>query len=162
MLGASYLPVFATRLWSPWRQEECPLHRCTLKVGTGFSVKHRWPTASVREGLWLLGRGSCHLQGLISHHRFTVSPESLGFPLVIVNYLEVWGSHPDIRGWGSMSEGLVSTCVMVNWVLTLFSVLSTTFFPFSLHLLHTQPWDRREATVFLAPPGFNSVYAGNG
>lgn len=43
-----------------------------------------------------------------------------------------------------MSEGLVSTCVMVNWVLTLFSVLSTTFFPFSLHLLHTQPWDREK------------------
>lgn len=115
MLGAVYLPAFATRLWSPWRQEECPLHHCTLKVGTGFSVKRCWPTASMREGLWLLGQGSCHLQGLISHHRFTVNTESLGFPLLIINYLEVWESHPDVKGWESMSEGLVSTCVMVNW-----------------------------------------------
>ena len=129
-------------------------HRFLSKASLAHSLHERRALAS-----W---RGSCHLQGLISHHRFTVSPESLGFPLVIVNYLEVWGSHPDIRGWGSMSEGLVSTCVMVNWVLTLFSVLSTTFFPFSLHLLHTQPWDRKKATVFLAPPGFSSVYAGNG
>ena len=127
-LGAVYLSAFATRLWSPWRQEACPLHHCTLRVGTsGFSVKHLWPTASMREGLPLLRRGRCCLQILISHHRFTVNPESLCFPPLVVNYLEkrVWESHSDIRGVGK--PGLMcwgaGECLpwMVNWVLTLFS-----------------------------------------
>ena len=115
MLGAVYLPAFTTRLWSPWRHEVCPLHHCTLKVGTGgFWAKPHWPTASMREGLWLLGRGSCHLQGLISHHRFTVNPESHSFSTSNCKLLrktcDVWESHPDVKGRGSMSEGPVSTC----------------------------------------------------
>lgn len=141
-LGAVYLSAFATRLWSPWRQEACPLHHCTLRVGTGgFSVKHLWPTASVREGLRLLRRGRCCLQIWISHHRFTVNPESLCFPPLVVNHLEkrVWESHSDSQHT-SCAGVLVSTCRgwwTGFWHYT--PVTSPTFFPASLcFLLHTQ------------------------
>ena len=82
-------------------------HRFVSKASLAHSLHERRALAS-----WV---GQLPPSGFDFSPQFTVNPESLGFPLLIVNYLEVWESHPDVKGWGSMSEGLVSTCVMVNW-----------------------------------------------
>lgn len=117
--------------------------------------------------LWLLGKDSYCLQVLISYHRSTVNPEFLCFLLLFVNYLEthVWELNSDVRGVGKtalVSKVLENTCR--GWWTGFWphsTITSSTFFPCLPPPPPSplSPWERKEATVILASPAFNSVFA---
>lgn len=88
------------------------------------------------------------------------------FLSLFVNYLEkqIWELHSNVRGIGKPASScvkrvLVNTCY--GWWTGFWhhsTVASPTFF--SVSLCHLLQWERGEATVVLASPGFNAVFAG--